>query len=174
MKKYWCHSIIFMHFWQFDNKGLVQITSLKITVESENFCNACSNLSKWVVSYVCIQMFFQLAIFSKRLFTNQAFSWTALTCLFREPFSPNDWLQIKQANGLSFSWTVLTCVFKLCFLSNDLLQIKQLNGCSSLWKILTCVFRLIFCPNDLLQIKHWNFLISWWTNFTCRFKANWV
>ena len=117
MKKYWCHSIIFMHFWQFDNKGLVQITSLKITVESENFCNACSNLSKWFVSYVCIQMFFQLAIFSKRLFTNQAFSWTALTCLFREPFSPNDWLQIKQVNGLSFSWTVL-----IWFLENFLTQ----------------------------------------------------
>ena len=95
--------------------------------------------SNWF-SWSSFKLYIQNVFVSKWFFTNKAYEWTFLTCLFNFLFSPNDLLQIKQLYGLSFSWTVLTCVFKFAFCPNDMLQIKQLNGLLFSWMVLTCVF----------------------------------
>ena len=85
-----------------------------------------------------------------------AFSWIVLICLFKTPFCPNGWFQIKQVNGFAFSWTVWKCIFKVPFLPNAMLQIKQVNCLAFSWIVLTWVFKFAFSPNDLLQIKQVN------------------
>ena len=90
--------------------------------------------------------------------------------MFKQPFCPNDWLQIKQMNGFLFSWTVWTCLFKTFFCPNDSLQIKHVNGFLFSWTAWTCPFKTLLCPNDCLLIIQLNCLTFSWTVCTCILK----
>ena len=72
------------------------------------------------------------------------FSWTAVMCLWRLPFSENLFRQNSHSWGLSFKWTAMMCFWRWPFSENLFRQNSHSWGFSFRWFAVMCFWRLSF------------------------------